>query len=196
MTSRRSRALVVFALLTCAACSTGGRSLSTPRTEPSVVSTSIDDAELQQRIEQLEAFSPSPALGSNQCWELSISDGSVQIDASGSLLARKLQAATVVAPADLRLQVRFGSGSPSFTCTDSESEVREAVVDETWPAIAAAATFTVVAAESCSLATLQLTDVVAEAPNGARVPLGDLTLVNPAWWFVHPFECHLDGRTG
>jgi hypothetical protein len=101
-----------------------------------------------------------------------------------------------VAPSDLGLVVKFGTGFPGNTCTDLADEIRQPVVDETWPATAAGATFTVDRGEQCSVATLELRDVVVTAPSGATVPLGRLVLANPAWQWWPPFECALDEAGG
>jgi hypothetical protein len=103
-----------------------------------------------------------------------------------------LQTDQPVPPTALHLVVHFGSGFPSFTCTDSEPE-RLAVVEATWPASARSATFTVVGGQQCSVATLHLVDVTALAPDGQEVPLGDVTVTNRAWQWWPPFECHRDG---
>lgn len=102
-----------------------------------------------------------------------------------------IQSAQPIPATDLSLVVRFGSGFPSFTCTDLDSEVREATVDETWPATATNATFTVVKTEQCSSAALQLIDVVAHAPDGQSVRLGDIAITNTTWLWWPPSECHL-----
>ncbi len=108
------------------------------------------------------------------------------------MLAPSFQQSTDIEPADLHLVVNFGSGFPSFTCTDLDTEVRRAVIDETWSATAAGGVFTVVPADRCSVATLSLVDVVATSPGGNQVVLGDMTITNQAWQWWHPFECDLD----
>ena len=148
-------------------------------------------ANVPRHLAELRAFRPDPTLAGSQCGALSVSNGSVQLDAADSQLSKAVQAAHPVLTTDLRLVVRFGSGFPSFTCTDLEFEVRKAVVDETWPASADSATFTVVKSEQCSVATLQLVDVVVVAPDSQLVELGDITITNTAWQWWHPSECHL-----
>ena len=160
-----------------------------PNTENS--QSGAPSADVERRIAELRAFRPDSALSGSQCDALSVSNGAVQLDAAGSVLARAIQASQPVPVADLRLVVHFGSGFPSFTCTDLESEVHEAIIDETWPASAKSATFTVAEGEACSSATLQLVDVDVQAPNGQLVGLDDITITNTAWQWWHPFECHL-----
>lgn len=116
----------------------------------------------------------------------------MQLDASRSRLARTVQNSTAVPADDLRLVVKFGSGFPSLTCTDIESEMHTARVDESWPASARAAVFTVTASDRCSVAKLSLQGVVATAPDGEAVDLGDVTITNQAWQWWPPFECHLE----
>ena len=149
------------------------------------------DPATAQRIAALQSFAADATLSGHQCAELSVSNGTVQLDASGSSLAAKLQTDQPVPPTALHLVVHFGTGFPSFTCTDSEPE-RLAVIDATWPATAGSATFTVRGAPQCSTATLHLLDVTAFAPDGQEVPLGDVTITNTAWQWWPPFECHRD----
>jgi hypothetical protein len=59
------------------------------------------------------------------------------------------------------------------------------------------ATFTVERNEQCSAATLNLDGVIAQAPTGQQVPLGTITIINTAWQWWHPTECHLvEATTG
>ena len=144
------------------------------------------------RLAQLEAFQPDEARAGEQCDEMSASNGSVQLDASRSLLSTVLQQSMPVRANELHLVVNFGSSLASFTCTDLESEVHPAIIDETWPASAAGGIFTVTAGSHCSVATLALRDVVARSPGGQEVDLGDIVIRNDAWQWWPPFECHLD----
>ena len=144
-----------------------------------------------ERRAQLEAFQPKEALAGEQCSALSISNGSVQIDATGSQFPAVLQQSTPVRPNDLHLVVNFGSDFPSFSCTDLASEARMAIVDETWPASATGGTFTVTASDRCSVATLELRDVVTTSPGGQEVDLGDILIENDAWQWWPAFECRL-----
>ncbi|MDP2292667.1 MAG: hypothetical protein Q8M22_15885 [Actinomycetota bacterium] len=183
---RRSLLLVVIAAVSCSSGGEAAPEASVPDTAPSPTAIGVEG-----RIGELERFAPSATLAGEQCGDLSVSNGTVQLDASGSMLARAIQRDTRVSPTELHLEVRFGSGFPSFTCTDQESELHHAVVEETWPASATSGTFTVVAGPLCSSATLRLADVVATSPAGHEVPLGDIAITNPAWQWWHPFECHL-----
>ena len=149
------------------------------------------EADVQRWVAELDAFEPIPSLSGQECGDLSVSNGRVQLDASGSTLTRAIQAETPVPPTALHLTVHFGSGFPSFTCTDLADSVRHAVVETSWPASAAGATFTVVTGERCSIATLHLVGVVAVAPTGQSLPLGDIAITNLAWQWWHPFECQL-----
>ncbi len=144
-----------------------------------------------QRIAALQSFAADPTLSGHQCADLSVSNGTVQLDATGSSLTATLQTEQPVAPTALHLVVHFGRGFPSFTCTDAEPE-RLAVIDATWPATAGSATFTVRGAPQCSTATLRLVGVAARAPDGQEVSLGDVTITNTAWQWWPPFECHRD----
>jgi hypothetical protein len=150
----------------------------------------------QRRAAELSEFEPDPALAGEQCSDLSVSNGSIQVDATGSRLAKVVQVEQPIPSTDLRLVVRFGSGFPSFTCTDLESEMRDATVDEEWAASATRATFTVVVGERCSTAALELYGVVAQAPDGQHVELGDIVITNRAWQWWHPFECQLLATLG
>lgn len=182
--NRRFTALVVATLLMVGCASTGES--KAPPSPPTAAS-----ADVEQRIAELRSFRPDPSLSGSQCGDLSVSNGSVQLDASESSLTRAVQAAQPVPATALHLVVRFGSGFPSFTCTDLDSEVREATVGEEWAASATSASFTVVESKRCSSATLQLVDVIARAPDGQLVELGDIAITNTAWQWWHPFECHL-----
>lgn len=187
---RRSAAAIVFATLVMMGCGdTDAPRPGASSTENSQVGA--PSADVQRRIAELRAFRPDSALSGSQCGDLSVSNGSVQLDAAGSMLARAIQTAQLVPVTDLRLVVRFGSGFPSFTCTDLASEERKATIEETWPATATSATFTVAEGEQCSSATLQLVDVVVQVPDGQLVGLGDIAITNGAWQWWHPGECHL-----
>ena len=155
-------------------------------------SADAKSASLEARLAQLNAFQPDDSLAGEQCAELSASNGTVQLDATASLLSAGLQQSTPVGAEELHLVVNFGSGLPSFTCTDVESEVHRAIVDETRPATAAGGIFTVMAGDRCSVASLALRHVVARSPDGQQVDLGDIVLKNDAWRWWHPFEYRLD----
>lgn len=187
---RRTGAAIGFAALLLLGCS----DTDDVRREAASAESSVPGApstDVQRRLAQLEAFEPDPTLAGQQCGDLSVSNGSVQLDATGSSLARAIQTNQPVPQSDLHLIARFGSGFPSLTCTDLESEVHRATVEESWPASATSATFTVVTAEQCSSATLQLVGVAVFAPDGQIAQLGEISITNPAWQWWPPFECHL-----
>jgi hypothetical protein len=179
---------VVFSLFGCSTTRDTGR--PDPEATGSTVST-VGAAKVLRRVDELKSFQPDQSRSGHQCGDLSVSNGTIQLDASSSSLASAVQTATIVPPTNLHLSVQFGSGFPSFTCTDLDAEKHNAVVDETWPVSAASATFTVERNEQCSAATLNLDGVVAQAPTGQKVPLGAITIINTAWQWWHPFECHL-----
>jgi hypothetical protein len=160
--------------------------------ELSAAVTAISAESYIEELSRLRSFVPVDDLAGEQCGELSASDGTVQIDASGSILSSVTQQATPVPASDLRLIVHFGSGFPAFQCTDLTPEVREATIDQTWPASAAEGTFTVLPSMQCSTATLELRDVVAVSPAGDEIHVGDVSITNIAWQWWHPFECHVD----
>jgi hypothetical protein len=176
-------------MLTLAACDGSAEADPEVTNPPQRVSASQDD--VGSRVAELKAFKPLPSLSGTQCDALSVSNGSIQLDAAGSRLLRAVQTSEQISAEDLHLVVHFGSGFPSYTCTDLESEIREASIDETWPATADGATFTVVTGTQCSSAKLELHDVVVQAPDGQQVPVGDIAITNPSWQWWHPFECHL-----
>lgn len=167
----------------------GSEATPSSATVPSVV---------DQRIQQLINFEPDPSLVGDQCGELSISDGSAQIDATASTLPHSSTdgRSVTIAAADLRVVVRFGSGFPSRNCTDVISEIHRAHVDEEWPATAASGTLRIDLSERCSVATLRLSGVVASAPFGQTVDLGQLTIVNDAWQFWPGFDCRISASPG
>jgi hypothetical protein len=150
---------------------------------------------VRQHIDQLTKFDVTAALHQDGCGAMSSSSDSVAVDASNSYLPPRLQAATPIAGTDLHLRVVFGSGLPGSDCTDLPDEVSRPLIEETWPAEAASAVFSVVASERCSSATLKLADVTVIAPTGERVSLGDITMSNNAWQAWPPFECHIQSDT-
>lgn len=178
--------VLAVSLLGC----TASRSGSEPTT--SLAESHANVETLQQRLNQLRGFQADDRSAGEQCDDLSASNGTVQLDASLALLPRTFQDATVVTAEDLNLIVHFGSGFPAFTCTDLASEVRLAVIEESWPASAEGGVFTVTPADRCSVAQLTLQGVVVKAPNGDAVVLGTMTITNEAWQWWPPSECHLD----
>ncbi|MEO6122329.1 MAG: hypothetical protein ABIR32_01370 [Ilumatobacteraceae bacterium] len=157
-----------------------------------LAATSTTVVASNDELNDLAAFVPSEDLAGQRCGALTTSNGSVQVDATASLLAPVTQQSTQVASSDLRLSVHFGSGFPGHQCTDLSSEVRNPVVATSWPATATAATFTVIPSLQCSAATLQLEGVVATSPAGDQVHLGNIRITNQAWQWWPPFECHVD----
>jgi hypothetical protein len=155
--------------------------------------TTVDPAVEQKRIDRVLAFDLLRSEGSVACGDLSLSNGTMLLDATGTELPRLVQTATGVSADQLKLVVSFGSKLPSFACTDLPSEVRKGQVDETWQATASGGTFTVEAHPTdCSVATLEAHDVKVVSPSGVIVPIGDVTFTNPMWQMWPPSECQLD----
>ena len=188
---RRHTARLLLTTLSMISCGTPGSTDRSGGTGSMGTSAAAVEVDVQRWIAELAAFEPNPSLSGQECGDLSISNGTVQLDATGSTLTRAIQTETPVLPTALHLTVHLGAGFPSFTCTDLADSVRLAFVEASWPASAAGATFTVVSGERCSIATLQLVGVVAVAPTGQSLSLGDITITNSAWQWWHPFECQL-----
>ena len=78
-------------------------------------------------------------------------------------------------------EIRIGADLFANWCDDvievGEPEPR---VDETWPITAGTARI-LDADAATTTATLELTGLVATAPDGAQYQLGDITIENPAW---------------
>lgn len=200
MTIRRCAGwvLIAFALHGCASATE--RSEASTDTAPAVPTSpptsaaapTIPVTRYDEQVAALGAFEPIEELSGQRCGEMSVSNGTVQIDASESVLPRVTQQATPVAADDLRLTVRFGSGFPGYHCTDVAVEVRRPTVDETWSATATGGSVVVSPSTTCSTATLDLHGVVAVSPAGDEVDVGDVSITDDSWQWWPPFDCLID----
>ncbi len=189
----------MFAALAIGACSDGsGRSdptTSTTASPSSAATTStsvVDPGRLRALIGQLARFEVDPQLQRWGCRDLVVSNGDVAVRAA---VQRDdvFQEGVALTPDEVTLTVEFGADLPGLACTDLGSEVIEATITDRWPATAGSATWDVVPTPSCTDARLRLDGVVATAPDGTPVALGDLVIENPNWFSEPPSECRFAG---
>jgi hypothetical protein len=78
-------------------CSSTTRETGRPDPEAtgSTVST-VDAARVLRQVDELNRFQPDPSRSGHQCGDLSVSNGTIELDASSSSLASAVQTATLV----------------------------------------------------------------------------------------------------
>lgn len=189
---RRHSGLTIAVLVSTAALSSACTH-DTPATDEAATAPS-DPAD----VREADVASFRGGTSGAGCTVLETGDGTVMVTANlhgGFGESITPSGPVLLAPGDYSLSVLLGSGlTGDVSCTTDVPEDPPPPprrVETNWPASAASATLEVVRSDSCASASLRLEDVVLTAPSGRSIDLGDMSIVNDAWFSWAPFECRL-----